>query len=242
MSFETDYTFAWVKVFPRFGADDMRYAFLPDGYIALDLRCPGITKAIYEGSGNRVVDLLKSAWDQYPGLAAYYDVVAADWYGDLLDWLDGDADTIDSSLLDRAIGALADFKDSSATGIAQAVEKTLRDIEKRRQSEISPTASRINPPGYVYMLAGGEYYKIGCTNSVDKRLTQIVPKLPFEVQIVHLLEVPDMYRAEADLHRKFSDKRTNGEWFALDADDVAWFKAQTSDSCVSGTEEVTDGA
>lgn len=239
MSLETDYTFSWV-LFHDLG-DDMRIAFLPDGYLAINLHSPGITRAIFEGSGEKLVEFIKKAWDHYPDLAAYYDICATGWYADLLAWMDGAVDTIDEGLLDRAATAFEDLRESRNAVVARNVEEILQYIEKWHQSKIRPTTSRINPPGYVYMLAGGEYYKIGCTNSVDKRLTRIAPKLPFEVQIVHVLEVPDMYRAEADLHRRFRDKRTNGEWFALDADDVAWFKAQASYSRFSGLEEISDG-
>jgi hypothetical protein len=81
--------------------------------------------------------------------------------------------------------------------------------------------------GHVYILANHEvgFYKIGCTSgSVVWRVQQFAPKLPFEVEIVMAFRcvLGQERAAEHLLHRRFADKRANGEWFRLDEEDFYW--------------------
>lgn len=85
--------------------------------------------------------------------------------------------------------------------------------------------------GYVYILEGGPYYKIGRTNNVDRRIGEISPKLPFKTRLVCTIATEDMYTLEAELHERFADKRTNGEWFELEPEDVEY---------IGGLPNVTD--
>lgn len=80
--------------------------------------------------------------------------------------------------------------------------------------------------GYVYILSSPEgYYKIGCTSDPLKRVDQIQPKLPFKVKKEFMFHCApgQEQRAEQRLHSKFRSKRTNGEWFRLDAEDIKFF-------------------
>lgn len=97
-------------------------------------------------------------------------------------------------------------------------------------SEPNPESSdeKQNPPprpGYVYVVEGGGYYKIGMTSHVDNRLAQIKPALPFEVTIAHTIKTDDMAGLEARFHKYFAKQRCNGEWFQLSKDDVEWLKS-----------------
>jgi hypothetical protein len=47
---------------------------------------------------------------------------------------------------------------------------------------------------------------------------------PFETELIHALQVADVYSAEKRLHSKFADKRVNGEWFELDETDIEYIK------------------
>jgi hypothetical protein len=76
-------------------------------------------------------------------------------------------------------------------------------------------------PGFVYLLRGKHgYFKIGIAKKIDKRIEQIAPQLPFKVQLIHFFPSRDMRPAEQRLHRSFSSKRRNGEWFELSEEDV----------------------
>ena len=80
--------------------------------------------------------------------------------------------------------------------------------------------------GWIYVLKGDRYYKIGQAVCIDNRLKQIEPKMPFPTELVHSFEVDDMNITEKELHEHFADKRTNGEWFALTEDDVEWLRSR----------------
>ncbi|MGG3801839.1 GIY-YIG nuclease family protein [Metabacillus fastidiosus] len=81
-------------------------------------------------------------------------------------------------------------------------------------------------PGYVYFVQ--EYmngsFKIGKTKYVEKRMNVFGVKLPFEHKLVYLIKTGNHHQTEAAFHRHFSDKRLEGEWFALNKEDINWVK------------------
>ncbi len=79
--------------------------------------------------------------------------------------------------------------------------------------------------GFVYLVKGhpGEY-KIGRTNLVDRRLSELGATSSVEQQRIHEIKTDDPPGVEAYWHARFADKRMRGEWFRLNASDVRAFK------------------
>jgi hypothetical protein len=79
--------------------------------------------------------------------------------------------------------------------------------------------------GFVYLVQAhrGEY-KIGRTNLVDRRLSELGVTAAVEHHLVHEIKTDDPAGVEAYWHRRFEAKRMRGEWFKLDAADVRSFK------------------
>jgi hypothetical protein len=99
-------------------------------------------------------------------------------------------------------------------------EKVRRENKRIRQERKKKRAV-----GCVYVIKHQGTYKIGRSRHPARRIEQeISPKLPHEVETVHIIETNDMYSLELELHNKYADKRLNGEWFELDEGDIAWLQ------------------
>jgi hypothetical protein len=88
-----------------------------------------------------------------------------------------------------------------------------------------PAATNGTAGGFVYLAKGhrGEY-KIGRTNLVDRRVSELGATLPVELELVHDIRTDDPAGVEAYWHARFAGQRMRGEWFRLTAADVKAFK------------------
>ena len=74
------------------------------------------------------------------------------------------------------------------------------------------------PGGYVYVIQDVEVsrrYKIGLTNHPAVRLNRFDVVLPFKIELVHIMLTDDTAALERYLHRRYAEKRKQGEWFDL---------------------------
>ncbi len=79
-----------------------------------------------------------------------------------------------------------------------------------------------NNRGYTYLITNGREYKIGITTKTPQsRVAELQTGSPTKIAISAYSYNSNALAMEVELHKKFSSKRLEGEWFALNSDDVA---------------------
>lgn len=75
--------------------------------------------------------------------------------------------------------------------------------------------------GHIYVIKSPHGYKIGKSKRLHDRTRLFGVKLPFPIEVLMTGWFEDYSAAELRLHRRFSHKRLEGEWFDLNASDLA---------------------
>jgi len=88
------------------------------------------------------------------------------------------------------------------------------------RSSLHPTS------GYVYVIRSSYGFKIGKTVNLKERTRLFEVKLPFKISVEHYAWFEDYTAAERDFHRRFHDKRLEGEWFDLSPSDIEYLRSQ----------------
>jgi hypothetical protein len=96
---------------------------------------------------------------------------------------------------------------------------------KKMALEILDTASRIgNQYEYVYLAKKGVEYKIGKTNNIDRRMTELGADIVYSIPC-HVYEGHSSYEIEKLLQSFFEKRHLHGEWYALKSFDVDFITA-----------------
>ncbi|PYM01902.1 MAG: hypothetical protein DMF19_04935 [Verrucomicrobia bacterium] len=109
----------------------------------------------------------------------------------------------------------ADNELLSKLGAAASIESLSGEAE-REPAELQE--------GFVYLSKAGRRYKIGRASSVERRHRELAIQLPEPAEVIHRIRTDDPAGIEAYWHKRFADRRLNGEWFALSASDVKVFR------------------
>lgn len=91
----------------------------------------------------------------------------------------------------------------------------------------SSVSTKRKPDGFVYLLKSGKHYKIGRSEDIERRFREVKIALPEAVTLIHTIRTDDPSGIESYWHRRFAERRANGEWFALDGEDVRSFCRRT---------------
>ena len=88
-------------------------------------------------------------------------------------------------------------------------------VENARKSN-----SKRFPNGCLYIIGieGTDYYKIGVSQNVDRRLRDLESSTPFTLNLLYCEYYLNVYDIESHMHQMLKDFYVKSEWFDIDID------------------------
>jgi hypothetical protein len=146
---------------------------------------------------------------------------------------------VEDILIDWRLGQLSQRQIAEKRGVSNGVvAKITKGVDRdvlpvNRGSSVSPS------PSFIYIITAQEFhgvYKIGLTNSIERRLLDMQTGCPYLLFALRSYEVENPVAVELMLHSFFHKKRLRGEWFKLDAVDMQYI-----DDAMNYVDEVLNG-
>lgn len=118
-------------------------------------------------------------------------------------------------------------KEEGELEASKRAEERAKEKSENQRLEVEHQEKIQQGFGHIYIIeAPNGLYKIGLTTtSVDKRVYNLNAMSPVPLKLVHSIASDQVRKAESRIHKRFSDKRTHGEWFELTQDDLDWLKS-----------------
>lgn len=105
-------------------------------------------------------------------------------------------------------------------------KQKINQNKQQRKHQKSTTAKQAPAIAGVYVLQMGDIYKIGRSSNIQRRMSELCGMLPYPTVLI--CTIPDSRKlksVELELHRRYSSKRLNGEWFTLEPEDVVYVRS-----------------
>jgi len=94
---------------------------------------------------------------------------------------------------------------------------------QRMLKDCGDRPKRVGLPGvYLVRCLGSDFYKIGLTRNINRRLTTIQTGCPHEVRVELFYKTSKPEEFEAEMHSFLADYRVRGEWFELTGGALEW--------------------
>lgn len=109
---------------------------------------------------------------------------------------------------------------------SQKIARLQKTGKKPQSQKASITPLKGVETGYVYIIHGGTgLCKIGMTTGDPyKRIAELQTGSPVELKIIAILATDKPQELEQALHKDFTHRRKQGEWFQLTEADFAKFQ------------------
>lgn len=123
----------------------------------------------------------------------------------------------------QVIAALRAYA-SERPDLADVCQMLPDEPQPQPQAPTLPSTSAKAKEGHVYLIKSGDFYKVGRSDDLERRVKEIRIALPDKAELVHAIRTDDPPGIEAYWHKRFADSRANGEWFKLSPAEVAAFR------------------
>ena len=115
----------------------------------------------------------------------------------------------------RRLLGIREYKSRHGTDARQSSPEIKMEIAKRKVEK-----AQVKTSTSIYLMKGGNFYKIGIAANAKKRLSGIRVSCPFPVEIVKVWQSRDAASVEEIMHSRFVEHHANGEWFQLPAEAI----------------------